>query len=265
MSEREPQFLEVATSQGSTRQIAYLHDGPESSAKPGAIWLGGLKSDMVSTKASMLARWADAKGWRLTRFDYAGHGASEGDFADFVVGDWIEDSYQVFKRLTSGPQILIGSSMGGWIALALLRRLLEESPEEAARTAGLLLIAPAWDMTSRLMWDTFPDEVRAEIMDKGVWLRPSAYGDDPYPITRALIEDGKRYLMAEQPFDPQCPVRILQGQRDPDVPWRHALALVDLLLCDDIQLTLVKDGEHRLSRPGDLALLAATLDGLMAV
>ena len=156
--------------------------------------------------------------------------------------------------------MLVGSSMGGWLALLAARALRDRHPGRSP--AGLVLIAPAVDMTERLMWDVFPESVRAEIRDNGLFRRPSAYGPDPYPITRALIEDGRRHLLLGAPIETRCPVHILQGMQDPDVPWRHALALVECLPGDRVSLTLVKDGDHRLSRPEDLGRLVAAVEAI---
>jgi pimeloyl-ACP methyl ester carboxylesterase len=182
------------------------------------------------------------------RFDYSGHGASEGQFVDGTISRWRQDALDVLDRLTEGPQILVGSSMGGWLALlAALAR-----PE---RVAGLVLIAPACDFTERLLWAGLTDDSRRAITDEGVWLRPSQYGPKPYPITRALIEDGRRHLLMDAEIAVDCPVRILHGMRDPDVPWRHGLALVDLLRSPDVTFELIKSGDHRLSDPGSLGRL----------
>jgi pimeloyl-ACP methyl ester carboxylesterase len=156
--------------------------------------------------------------------------------------------------------ILVGSSMGGWIALLLARRLAERG--ELGRLAGLVLIAPAWDMTERLMWRGMSPEVRAKVENEGVHYEPSLYGD-PYPITKHLLEEGRKHLLGESELSLHLPVRILQGIRDPDVPWTHALELVDLLSCADVELTLVKDGDHRLSREQDLRRLEATVAALV--
>ena len=194
----------------------------------GLFWLPGYKSDMASTKATELAAFARTKGYGCTRFDYSGHGVSSGDFEGGTIGAWLEEAEAVFRNVTSGKQIIVGSSMGGYIALLLLRRLLAAAPEEAARIAGLVLIAPAWDMTEELMWKQFNLKARRELQDTGVFRQPSEYGE-PYAITRALIEEGRSHLMAKQPFDPGRPVVILQGRLDTAVPVGHARALLGLL------------------------------------
>jgi pimeloyl-ACP methyl ester carboxylesterase len=258
MCSAEPQFLEVAD-HGAARRIACLVTSATDPSRRGLVWLQGFKSDMTSTKASALDDWARRHGVGLTRFDYSGHGRSEGRFENGTLGAWLGEAQAVFERLTHGPQVLVGSSMGGFIALLLAQRLAVERPEEAARIRGLVLIAPAWDMIGELMWPRLSEEARAAIERHGVWLRPSRYGDGPYPITRHLIEEGRRHRIGGARLAPGCPIRILHGMQDPDVPWQHSLRLVEELGAADVRLTLVKDGEHRLSRPEDLELLLAAV------
>ncbi|QIO30750.1 alpha/beta hydrolase [Bradyrhizobium sp. 1(2017)] len=225
---------------------------------PGLIWLGGFKSDMQGGKAVALDAWAREHGRAVVRFDYSGHGESGGDFADGTIGRWLEDSVAVFERFCDGPQILIGSSMGGWMALLLAREIKKQQAK--ASLAGLVLIAPAPDFTEELMWKNFPPAVKKEIETKGVWMRPSEYGDgSPYPITRNLIEEGRNHLVLGSAIDLGCPVRILQGAKDPDVPWQHAFALTHRLPADDVVLTMIQDGDHRLSRPQDIARILAAV------
>lgn len=225
---------------------------------PGLFWLGGFASDMKGTKAQALDEWAAARGRACVRFDYSGHGESGGAFVDGTVGRWSEEGLAVFDRFCAGPQIVIGSSMGGWMALLLARALRQRTSPQAATLAGLVLIAPAPDFTEELMWKAFPPEIRAEIESKGVWHRPSEYGD-PQPITRRLIEDGRNHLVLDRTIDTGCPVRILQGAKDPDVPWQHAFELTHRLPSEDVVLTMIQDGDHRLSRPQDIARLLATV------
>jgi pimeloyl-ACP methyl ester carboxylesterase len=227
-------------------------------APPGLFWLGGFKSDMQGTKAAALAAFATERGRALVRFDYSGHGESKGEFVDGTIGRWLEESLAVFLSCCRGPQVLIGSSMGGWLAL-LLARELRRLKDPAASIAGMVLIAPAVDFTEALMWKNFSPAIRQEIESKGTWLRPSQYDHRPYPITRALIEDGRRHLLLGGLIETGCPVRILQGVEDPDVPWGHAVELVSRLAQDDVVLTLVKDGDHRLSRPEDIERLLAAI------
>jgi len=224
------------------------------SGRPGLFWLGGFKSTMDGTKATALAEWARERGTACVRFDYSGHGLSGGTFADGTITTWLADARAVLDQVTDGPQVLVGSSMGGWLALLLATTLRKAGDD---RIRGLVLIAPAVDMTERLIWPGLSDAARREIAENGVHLRPSAYGDGPYPITKSLIEDGRRHLLPDHPIDPGCPVRILQGMADPDVPWRHALTLLERLGGNDVVATLIGDGDHRLSRRRDIARLLA--------
>lgn len=260
MTSPSPQFLEVDTG-AARRRIAYLATVPLSQSGVSAFWLSGFMSDMVSTKATALTQWADRHGHGCVRMDYSGHGQSEGRFIDGTIGRWLDEAEAVFTQVSEGPQFVVGSSMGGYIALLLLRRLMQTAPEHAARLKGLVLIAPAWDMTEELMWKRFSPQARADIAEKGVFLRPSQYGE-PYPITRGLIEDGRNHLFARKAFDPRRPVRILQGLEDPDVPWSHTLDLLSFLRGGWTRVTGIADGEHRLSRPQDLEMLFAILDEL---
>jgi pimeloyl-ACP methyl ester carboxylesterase len=215
---------------------------------PTLVWLGGFRSEMAGTKAQALADWAAARGQAFLRFDYFGHGASSGDFRQGTVTRWRADALAVIDELTEGPLVLVGSSMGGWLAcLAALSR-----PE---RVRGLVLIAPAADFTERLIWPGLDAHARRAIETDGVWMRPSAYGDGPYPITRELIEDGRRWSILPGPVAINAPVHILQGGADPDVPWRHALDLAVAIGLANLFFTLIGDGDHRLSRPADLARL----------
>jgi pimeloyl-ACP methyl ester carboxylesterase len=257
MDAPEPQFLEVGAD-GKRRRIAYRRTRGE---RPALLWLPGFLSDMASTKATAVAGWARGQTLDMMRLDYSGHGFSGGDLLQASVGDWLEESIAMWELTGKGPRIVIGSSMGGWIALLLARHLARQG--RSRELAGVVLIAPAFDMTEVLMWRELPQEARDEIERNGVTYVPSGYGD-PYPITMHLIEEGRAHLLAGQPFDPGCPVRILQGMRDPDVPWRHALALVDLLAGADVELTLIKDGDHCLSDPQDLQRLTATIAALVA-
>jgi pimeloyl-ACP methyl ester carboxylesterase len=246
--------------------LKYLNLGTDSDARPiairaieggapGLFWLGGFKSAMTGIKARMLAAWAAKQKRACVRFDYSGHGESGGAFADGTIGRWLEDSLAVFAECCSGRQIVVGSSMGGWIALLLareLRRRAAAGRQPLASIAALVLVAPAVDFTEALMWQRFSAEVKREIEQNGFWERPSAYGDGPYLVTRGLIEEGRRHLLLGEMIETGCPVRILQGVQDPDVPWSHAVELTSRLAQDDVVLTLVKDGDHRLSRPEDI-------------
>jgi pimeloyl-ACP methyl ester carboxylesterase len=254
------QFLNVDTAGKKPRKIAYrLAEGRDPQA-PGIVWLSGFKSDMSGTKAAMLAEWAAARGASCLRFDYSGHGESGGRIEDFTADDWLADTLAAFRALTAGPQIVVGSSMGGWLALVLARAQAAE-PADAGRLRALVLIAPAWDMTEELMWKHFPQHAREALEREGVYHRPSQYGE-PYAITRDLIESGRAHLVGGG-MDAGCPVRIIQGMRDPDVPWQHAVKLMDILKGEDIRLTLIKDAEHRLSRDSDMAGLFAMIAEFM--
>jgi pimeloyl-ACP methyl ester carboxylesterase len=248
----QPQFLEVGDAVSQRRRIAYVAEAGGDDRRPGIFWLSGFLSDMASTKATALAAWAREAGAACTRMDYSGHGASEGRVEDHTIGDWLAEARAVLDAVTTGPQVVVGSSMGGWIALLLARGL-----AGTGRIARLVLIAPAWDMTERLMWAEMSPEIRATVMEQGVWYRPSEYGGDGYPITRRLIEDGRRHLLAPGPIETGCPVSIIQGMSDPDVPWQGSLELARMLARDDVRLLLIKDGDHRLSREQDLAVLLA--------
>ena len=252
-SQQSPAFLEVGQD-GAARGIAVR---ARKGSAPGLFWLGGFHSDMQGTKAIALDAWAAEQGRGCVRFDYSGHGESGGAFTDGTIGRWLEESVAVFERFCTGPQVVIGSSMGGWMAL-LLARELARRPAGRPSLAGLVLIAPAPDFTEELMWKRFSAEAKQEIETTGVWLRPSEYGE-PYPITRALIEEGRRHLLLGSSIEVGCPVRILQGAQDPDVPWQHAFALAHRLPVDDVVLTMIQDGDHRLSRPQDIARIIAAV------
>ena len=224
---------------------------------PGLFWLGGFKSDMKGTKAEALDRWAEGQGRACVRFDYSGHGESGGEFTDGTIGQWLEECLAVYSRFAKGAQVVIGSSMGGWLALLLARALAEQ--KNTAPIVGMVLIAPAVDFTEELMWKQFSDATKNEIEKMGSWLRPSAYGEAPYPITRGLIEDGRKHLLLGGLIETRCPVHVLQGVQDPDVPWRHAVELVSRFSRDDVVLTLIKDGDHRLSRAEDIERLIAAV------
>jgi pimeloyl-ACP methyl ester carboxylesterase len=263
MSDSACDFLEIGDPAGARRIAVRRSDG----TPPGLLWLGGFKSDMKGTKAEALARWAAAQGRECVRFDYSGHGESGGAFTDGTIGRWLEEAAAVFDAFCRGPQIIVGSSMGGWIALLLardLKRRAQAARPAQATIAGMTLIAPAVDFTEVLMWQRFPRKIRRELEETGVWMRPSGYSEEPYPITRRLIDEGRDHLILGSMIETGCPVRILQGVKDPDVPWNHAVELVSRLAQDDVVLTLVKDGDHRLSRPEDIERLTGTVAELVA-
>ena len=220
---------------------------------PTVVWLGGFHSDMTGTKAQVLADRAQAGGWAYLRFDYFGHGASDGAFEAGTISRWREDALAVIDQLTDGPLVLVGSSMGGWIAcLAAIAR-----PD---RVKALVLVAPAPDFTEKLMAPAFSQDARDALARDGRWTRPSEYDDGGYVITQALLDDGARWSILPGPVPIEVPVRILQGGLDPDVPWTHALELAHALKGDDVVFSLIKDGDHRLSRPQDLQRLVAAVD-----
>ena len=222
---------------------------------PTTVFLPGYRSDMTGTKAMLTEAFCAGHGMACRRLDYSGHGASGGAFTDGTLGRWTEEALTLIDRLTKGPLVLVGSSMGGWIALlAALAR-----PE---RIAGLIGIAAAPDFTEELMWQAMMPDERARLERDGVLHVPSQYGD-PTPVTSGLIADGRTRLLLDRPIPLQCPVRLLHGQRDLDVPWQTALRLAERLKSDDVQVILIKDGDHRLSRPSDLALLRRALGDLL--
>jgi pimeloyl-ACP methyl ester carboxylesterase len=226
-------------------------------ALPGALFCGGFTSDMSGTKALALEAHCTAAGRAFTRFDYRGHGASTGRFADGTIGRWTSDALAIVDRVTRGPLIVVGSSMGGWIALlvALAR---------PARVAGLIGIAAAPDFTEDLLLAQATPEQRRQLATQGFWMQESAYGEAPYPITADLLADGREHLVLRRPLPVTCPVHLLHGQRDPDVPWQTSLRLAERLDAVDVTIELIKAGDHRLSTPRDLARLTAALDHLAA-
>jgi len=254
-----PKYLDLGTAAGARRIAVRAQEGKA----PGLLWLGGFKSDMRGTKAQALAAWATQQQRACVRFDYAGHGESSGEFGACTISTWLEDSLAVFDAFCRGPQVLVGSSMGGWMALLMLRELKRRAAVArpgAASVAGLVLIAPAVDFTEVLLWQKLPPEVKQTIERDGAWARPSSYSAEPYPITKRLIEDGRNHLLLGNLIETGCPVRILQGVQDPDVPWTHAVELSSRLAQDDVVLTLVKDGDHRLSRPEDIERLLHVIE-----
>jgi pimeloyl-ACP methyl ester carboxylesterase len=222
---------------------------------PGIVFCTGFMSDMTGSKALAVEEWARRRGQACLRFDYRGHGESEGNFADGTIGLWKEDALGVFDAQTEGPQIVIGSSMGGWIALLL-------ALARPTRVSGLIGIAAAPDFTEDLIWAKLPPPLRAKLETDGFFQEPSAYGETPYTITRALIEDGRRHLLLRGPIAFTGKVRLLHGMLDPDVPWQWSPKIAEKLAGADTRVTLIKDGDHRLSREQDLKLLTDALDEL---
>ncbi len=246
----EPEFL--TTPQG--RRIAYH---ATAGTAPGVVFLGGLKSDMTGTKAVHLEQWARDQGRAFLRLDYSGHGASSGEFTDGSIGEWAADAMAVISAVTTGPQVVVGSSMGGWIALLVARAM----PE---RIAGLLGIAAAPDFTEDSMWDGFTPEQRDELAAKGQVELPSDYADSPYVITEKLITEGRENLVLRSPLNLPFPTRFLQGTEDADVDQSVALRLLDHATGDDIRLTLVKGADHRFSTPECLTLITKTCEKILA-
>jgi pimeloyl-ACP methyl ester carboxylesterase len=245
----EPGTLELADG----RRIAYrLSEG----AGPGVVFLGGLRSDMTGTKAHFLEAWARARGTAYLRFDYTGHGASSGRFEEGSVGDWAHDAADAITRLTAGPQVLVGSSMGGWIALLLASRI-------PGRIAGIVGIAAAPDFTEDAIWPALNQEQKDRLAAGGQVEMSSEYSDDPCPITRRLLEDGRNHLVLRTPLDLPFPVRLLHGTADRDVDLAVALRLLGHADCPDMRLAIVKGADHRFSDPGNLELLAQTVEDIL--
>lgn len=240
-------------------EIAVRH---RQGAAPGIVWLGGFRSDMMGTKAERLDALAAETGRAFTRHDYSGHGESGGRFEDGTISRWLSESLAVFQSFTAGPQILVGSSMGAWIALRMVEELHKKG--EGARVGGLLLLAPAPDFTSELMEPQLTAAQRNALDEKGYFEEVSEYSPEPNIYTRALFYDGAANAVLKGTIDTHCPVHILQGMADPDVPWQHAMKLVEHLPADDVTLSLIRDGDHRLSRPQDLDMIVAALEGLVA-
>ena len=222
---------------------------------PGVMFCGGFMSDMTGTKATALEAHCRRTGRAYVRFDYSGHGESGGAFRDGTIGAWRDDALAVLDHVASGPQVLVGSSMGGWIVLLL-------ALARSERVAGLVGVAAAPDFTEDLIWSTLDDSARQTIAETGEVVMPCDYGEDPYPITMGLIEEGRDHLLLRAPIALECPIRLLQGMRDEDVPWRTALRIAGLVKSENVTVELIKDGDHRLSRDEDLARLAAAVDGI---
>ena len=229
------------------RRIAYRR---RTGHGPGIVFLGGFKSDMEGTKAQALDAWAAATGRAFLRFDYSGHGSSSGAFEEGAIGDWAEDAMAAIGALTEGPQVLVGSSMGGWIALLVAKAM-------PARVAGLVGIAAAPDFTEDSLWDRMTAADRTALLRDGRVERASAYSEAPYVYTRRLIEDGRRHLVLRAPLRLACPVRLLQGTADEDVPVAVAERFFAHIEGPDVRLTLVKAADHRFSTPGCLRLITA--------
>jgi pimeloyl-ACP methyl ester carboxylesterase len=245
----------VAVGQGEDARTIAMEQRPGNA--PGIFWLNGFRSVMSGAKAMALDALGAEKGLEVTRFDYSGHGLSGGDFDLGTISRWLEEAEAAFAR-THGPQIVCGSSMGGWIALLLARRLLQRGTP----LKGLVLVAPATDATTRISARMSAEQAR-DLAEKGYYERVSAYGDGNYRYTRRLIEDGEQHLLLGSVIETGCPVHILQGGQDPDVPPEHAQKLLTHILHDPVAFTLIPDGDHRLSREEDLARLRAVVLGMV--
>ena len=250
----EPEFLDIDGTDIAYRRVPGI--------EPGIVWLGGYRSDMLGTKAETLAAWAASRGRAFLRHDYSGHGESGGAFAEGTISKWLGESLAIFSQATEGPQVLVGSSMGAWIALRLVQELRKAG--EGGRIAGLVLLAPAPDFTAELIEPALTKRQKRDLAEKGYFEEKSEYSPDPNIYTRALIEDGRQNRVMTGPIDTHCPVHILQGMADPDVPHEHALKLVSLLPADDMTLSLIPDGDHRLSRPQDLERLIRAVECVIA-
>ena len=222
---------------------------------PTVVFLGGFRSDMTGTKAMALEAWAQKRGQGYLRFDYLGHGQSSGRFEDGTIGRWLDDSLAAIDGLTNGKLVLVGSSMGGWLSLLAARA----RPD---RVAGLVLIAAAPDFTERMLLKELSPEDRVALERDGRLERPSQYSPEPSVFTWKLIEEGRDHLLLDKPLALPCPVRLLHGQSDPDVPWEYSLRIAQHLEAPDIVTTFVKGGDHRLSTPADIARLIATVEEL---
>ncbi|WP_457940204.1 alpha/beta hydrolase [Mesorhizobium sp. 10J20-29] len=247
------EFLDVGGNAIAVRRVT--------GSEPGVVWLGGYRSDMLGTKAETLSEWASANGRAFLRHDYSGHGESGGEFRDGTISTWLAESLAVLRAFTQGPQILVGSSMGAWIALRMAQELRRAGEDE--RLAGMVLLAPAPDFTAELIEPSLSEGHRRDLERQGYFEEPSEYAPEPNVYTRALIEDGRQNRVMTGPIDTHCPVHVIQGMADPDVPHEHALKLVSLLPADDVTLSLVPDGDHRLSRPQDLDLMVRAVEAVI--
>lgn len=260
MSEQAAEFLRVGPDNDS-REIAILHR-PAISGKsePMLVWHGGYRSDMTGTKAVELDRFAAENGLACLRFDYSGHGASGGDFKKGTISRWLEEALAVVRAKAPSSVILVGSSMGGWIALRMVEELRKTGGTPTV--AGLILIAPAPDFTAELIEPSLTEAEKTSLLERGYFEEHSEYSPEPNIFTRALMEDGRQNRVLQGIITTGCPVHILQGMRDPDVPYQHALKLLEHLPADDVVLTLIRDGDHRLSRPQDIERMLTAVRAL---
>lgn len=253
MARSPAQFIDI-----DDLPIAYRH---QAGYIPGVVWLGGYNSDMLGTKAEWLAEFCAVRGRAYLRHDYSGHGESGGEFRDGTISKWLAQSLSVFRGFSAGPQVMVGSSMGAWVALRMVEELRRAG--EGSRVAGIVLIAPAPDFTVELVEPSLTKKQKADLAAKGYFEEPSEYSAEPYVYTRTLIEDGRDNRVMTGPIDTHCPIHILHGLRDDSVPSAHALKLVSLLPSDDVTVSLIPDGDHRLSRPQDLELLGRAIDTML--
>ena len=258
LSRPAPSFLAV----GSGAEVRQIARRSFPGAAPALLWLGGYRSDMLGGKAERLSALAESDGLGFCRFDYSGHGESGGDFIDGTISRWLEEAKAVLAAMPAGPVILVGSSMGCWIALRLVAEMRKAGAGK--RIAGLLLLAPAPDFTRRLVEPALSEVQKADLIAKGFCTEPSAYSPEPTIYTKALLDDGAANLVMEELIETGCPVHVIQGMMDPDVPFGHALDLVTLLPSEGVVLTLIRDGDHRLSREGDLARIEQAVRDLVS-
>ncbi|RUM27335.1 alpha/beta hydrolase [Rhizobium vallis] len=260
MPDAQPQFLTVGEGEAA-REIAILVRPAEAgNDAPALVWLSGYRSDMSGTKALELDGLAGELGLACIRLDYSGHGLSGGSFRDGTISRWLEEALAVIRHLAPERVILVGSSMGGWIALRLAQELARHG---GPKLAGMVLIAPAPDFTSELIEPNLTAKERKSLAERGYFEEHSQYSPEPNIYTRALIEDGRQNRVLDGIIETGCPVHILQGMKDPDVPHAHAMKLVEHLPADDVVLTLIRDGDHRLSRASDIALLVSAVKGII--
>lgn len=253
----KPEFLQVGES-ANARRIAVRH---RKGKAPGLVWLGGYRSDMVGTKAEALDEWAGQTGHACLRHDYSGHGESGGVFAEGTISRWVEESLAVFDAYSEGPQILVGSSMGAWVALRMAQELAKCG--QSNRLQALLLLAPAPDFTHELMLPQLTAEMKTQLDKRGYMEEPSEYSGEPNIFTKALFDDGEKNRVMTGSIETGCPVHIFQGMQDPDVPHTHAMKLVEFLPSENVTMTLIKDGDHRLSREQDIELLLRAVSTLL--
>ena len=258
----KPEFITVGAGDAA-RQIAILsHKASRSGSRTTLFWLSGYRSDMGGSKAVEVDALAARLGLGCIRFDYSGHGLSGGQFTDGTISRWLEEALAVLDHAGPNRIVVIGSSMGGWIGLRLLQELRKRQKSPDVR--GLVLIAPAPDFTLDLIEPNLTAVERASLAERGFFEEPSAYSPQPNIYTRALMEDGRANQVLTGIIETGCPVHILQGMQDRDVPHAHAMKLVEHLPADDVVLTLIRDGDHRLSRPQDLERMLAAIEALAA-